>query len=98
MSTPEGDIKRAILDYLTARRIFHWVNQAGKIPGRRLLKTGITDILGCFNGKLLAIEVKAKTGKLTDEQAEFIYTVKQNGGIAFVARSVEDVEKVLETR
>lgn len=92
MSTPEGQIKRQILDWLKIKRIFHWTNQAGKIPGRKLLKVGIADILGCYNGRLLAIEVKAENGKLTDEQTKFIYDVKSNGGIAFVARSIEDVE------
>lgn len=96
MSTPEGDIKRKILTYLEARGIFHWVNQAGRIPGRKLIKTGVTDILGCFQGRMLAIEVKAPSGKLTDEQAEFIFAVRSAGGIAFVARSVEEVAQKLK--
>lgn len=95
MSTPEGEIKKQIIEWLKLKRIFHWTNQAGKIPGRKLLKVGIADILGIYNGRMLAIEVKAGTGKLTDEQAEFIYSVRTNGGIAFVARSIEDVEKGL---
>jgi hypothetical protein len=95
LATPEGLIKGAIVDWLRARKIFCWVNQAGKIPGRKLAKTGVTDILGIYNGRMLAIEVKAPTGKLTDEQAQFIWDVKSNGGLAFVARSVEDVEKAL---
>lgn len=96
MSTPEGAIKALICQYLKSNNIFHWVNQAGKIPGRKLIKTGVTDILGCYRGKMLAIEVKAPSGKLTDEQAEFIYAVRSNGGIAFVARSVEDVKENLK--
>lgn len=97
--TPEGLIKKAICDYLKARGVFHWINQTGKMPGRKLAKTGVTDLLGCFRGKLLAIEVKAPTGKLSDEQAEFIFSVREAGGIAFVARSIADVEKqlVIET-
>lgn len=94
--TPEGKIKREIQDYLEARHIFHWVNQAGKIPGRKLLKTGISDILGCFNGRLLAIEVKSESGRATKEQGQFIADVLFSGGIAFIARSLEDVRKELE--
>ncbi len=93
--TPEGRIKKSITDWLSAKRIFHWVNQAGKIPGRRLIKTGITDILGCYNGRLLAIEVKSEKGLVTLEQTRFMREVLENGGIAFVARSVEDVAKRL---
>lgn len=90
--TPEGDLKKQILDWLSAKQIFHWVNQAGRIPGRRLIKVGIADILGILKGgRFFAIEVKAKTGKLSDEQAEFIFAVRTAGGIAFVARSLDDV-------
>lgn len=94
--TPEGLIKREIQDYLEARNIFHWVNQAGRIPGRTLSKTGVSDLLGCFEGKLLAIEVKSEKGKLSDEQNQFLLDVKFHGGIGFMARSVEDVRKQLE--
>lgn len=31
MSTPEGQIKRQILDWLKLKHIFHWTNQAGKL-------------------------------------------------------------------
>lgn len=93
--TPEGKIKRQILDWLEMKKIFHWVYQSGKVPGRRLIRTGVPDILGAYKGRLLAIEVKAKTGKVSDEQMEFIYQVRMAGGIAFVARCVEDVEAEL---
>lgn len=93
--TPEGQIKKAIQDYLRAIGVFHWINQAGKVPGRTLAKKGVADLLGIYKGKLLAIEVKAPTGKVSDEQMEFIYSVRTHGGIAFVARSVDDVKKHL---
>jgi hypothetical protein len=96
MATPEGIVKKQILDYLKARGIFHWVNQAGRIPGRKLLKTGIADILGVFRGRMLAIEVKAPGEKPSDKQEEFIADVNRHGGIAFVAKSVDDVEHEFE--
>lgn len=43
----------------------------------------------------LAIEVKTPKGRLRPGQREFIDCVNRTGGIAFVARSVKDVEKYI---
>lgn len=94
--TPEGIIKKDICSYLRAIGVFHWVNQAGKVPGRTLAKKGVADLLGVYKGKLLAIEVKTEKGIVSEEQREFITAILLNGGIAFVARSVDDVKKNLE--
>lgn len=52
---------------------------------------GVPDILGCFQGKFLGIEVKTENGRLSPEQDRFIKNLNDAGGIAFVARSVDDV-------
>jgi hypothetical protein len=44
-------------------------------------------------GRLLAIEVKSAEGKPTPEQLAFLQAVVRAGGIAFVARSVKDVQE-----
>lgn len=46
-------------------------------------------------GRILAIEVKSKYGKVSDDQQTFLDTVRTAGGLAFIARSVEDVEQEL---
>lgn len=56
---------------------------------------GSPDIIGVFKGRFLGIEVKSKCGKLRPEQKEFLENIIKNGGIAFVAKSIEDVEKNL---
>jgi penicillin-binding protein-related factor A (putative recombinase) len=56
---------------------------------------GVSDIIGIFNGKFLAIEVKSAKGKLSEHQIEFLLNVESHGGIAIIARSVEDVEQAL---
>lgn len=43
-----------------------------------------------------AVEVKTPTGRLTKEQADFLDAVKSAGGIAFVARSVEEAERFIK--
>ena len=70
---------------------------------------GISDILGIlrlavqldgptqrwYNGRFLAIEVKRPGQKPTPDQQAFLAAVKANGGVAFIATSVEDVRKEL---
>lgn len=93
--TPEGKIKKEICEWLYAQGVFFWVQQAGKIPGRinrsKFLRNGVSDILGIYAGRMLAIEVKTSKGKVSDEQFEFLNSVKREGGVAFVARCLEDV-------
>jgi hypothetical protein len=51
----------------------------------------VADILGCYKGRLLAIEVKAPGGRLSDHQQVFMARVTKEGGIAIVAYSVDAV-------
>lgn len=82
----EKDITRAIRGLLNTLGIWHWKQWQGmgSYPG-------VADILGIYQGKLLAIEVKTLNGKVSDRQDAFIDQVNLRGGIAFVARSPDDV-------
>lgn len=58
---------------------------------------GVSDILGIFpDGKFLAIEIKTVNDKLSIEQLDFLENIKKKNGISIVARSVDDVLKVLQ--
>lgn len=97
--TPEGEIKHIICEWLSIRKCFFWIQQAGKIPGRinksKYLRNGISDILGIWKGQMLAIEVKVLGNKPTEEQKNFIKDVNESGGIGFIAYSLDDVMKKL---
>ena len=56
---------------------------------------GVPDIIGIFRGRFLGIEVKSKAGRLTTAQKIFIDEINMAGGIAFVARSIDDVAEKL---
>ena len=61
--------------------------------GRKIrtgLCVGSSDLIGYYREKFLAIEVKSKTGRVSFDQQNFINQVNASGGIAFVARSVEE--------
>jgi|SRR5579872_2540524 len=95
----EHQIQQAILQYLKVRGIFAWRNNTigvwdSKLGIYRKNTTikGVSDILGILpTGRFLAIEVKRKGGIVSDEQLEFNYTINKNGGLAFVAYSIDDV-------
>lgn len=53
---------------------------------------GMSDIMGILkDGRTLAIEVKSRTGIVAAHQHEFLNSISAAGGVAFVARSVDDV-------
>jgi len=82
----EADITRNVRKLLNYHGIFH-----SKIWQGMMSAKGISDIIGCYKGRYFAIEVKRPGGKPTSFQEKFLENVKRAGGIAIVARSVDDV-------
>lgn len=87
----EAVLTKAIRQLLKSVGIFHY-----KAWGGPMSVPGIPDIIGCFKGRFIGIEVKAQNGKVSDYQRDFIDAINQAGGLAFVARSVDDVIEQLE--
>lgn len=102
---PEKEIVKQICSWIFLHRGFVFIHDSVGIYDKRTRRfrtntnpyriRGVSDILGIWRRKFLAIEVKSKTGSVTPEQERFIAAVRQHGGIAFVARSIEDVEREL---
>ena len=78
------------------------INEIHKLPNSWVVKVisanknGCPDILACVDGKFVAIEVKTKQGAVSKLQHFQINKIKEAGGYAFIARSVEDIEKNLK--
>jgi len=95
----EKDIQKQILMLLKKHPKIQWVarfNSGTFMDGDRYIKSnsqdGMSDILGMFKGgRLIAIECKSRTGKVKPNQQDFLDLINAGGGLAFVARSVEDV-------
>jgi hypothetical protein len=59
------------------------------------LPAGFADLFGLYQGRFVAIEVKSRRGVVSTAQQRFIASVQANGGLAGVARSVEDAMKII---
>jgi len=97
-SKPEAAALCEVLMALRASPAVAWCERqntgAAKV-GNRFIRfgwPGCADILGQLSdGRFLAVEVKAPTGKPSTEQSLFLARINQAGGLGFVARNCRDV-------
>lgn len=59
-------------------------------------RNGVPDILGCYKGHFIAVEVKRPGNKPTELQQAHIDDINQKQGHAIVAYSVDEVETMLK--
>jgi len=99
---PEAAALVEVLKALKAHPAVSWcerMNSGAARIGARFVRFGFTgcpDVLGQLrDGRVLACEVKAKSGRLRPEQSIFLERVRGAGGVAFVARDCRDVLREL---
>lgn len=78
-----------------------WRNNTGSLPnphGGRISfgLVGSPDILGCYYGRFVGIEVKTPTGRQSDQQRKFQAALTRSGGVYIVARSADDALTALQ--
>lgn len=100
---PEAQIRNAIMDWLRLNRLKAWIHDSMGVwskergcylrrNGRHMIR-GLPDIHGVLpGGRFFAIEVKTATGRVSPEQKQQIQEINDAGGLAFVARSLKDLE------
>ena len=100
----EHQTQSAILDMIRLRGgVATRVNSGSAVFKRdgvtnviRGAEKGTSDILACYKGRYLAIEVKYGKGTVTLDQLVFLESVRSAGGITCVAYSVDKVERLLD--
>ena len=90
--TPEGKVKARVKAWLQARGIWNCTP-----IGSQFGNAGVPDILCCWDGKFLGIEVKApgKRGNTTDMQDRQLAGIRASGGTAIVVDDVSQLESLL---
>ena len=86
----EAAVTAQIRGMLNTLGIFHWkvYQTLGCMPG-------VSDIIACYNGRLVAIEVKRPNGRPTAQQQRFLDMINRSGGLGIVARSADGVIRAL---
>ena len=104
---PEAGVLSAVLKVLSIHPAVAWVRRmntgAFKIGEGRSARffragfVGCSDIIGQMkDGRFLAIECKSASGKLSEAQINFIDTVRASGGVAGMARSIDDALLIIK--
>lgn len=99
----EAQILKAVMKLLKAHpkvaRV--WRQNSGTFQvGERFVRAntahGMSDIMGILkDGRTLAVEVKTRIGRVEQHQWDFLRSINDAGGLAFVARSVDDAVNAL---
>lgn len=87
----EKNIENKIKKYLKSKGAYYF-----KHHGNQFSQVGVPDIIVCYKGRFIGIEVKNETGKTSPLQDINLKMINDNGGIGIVARKVEDVSKVID--
>jgi len=93
-TTPEGRVKAKVKALLKKYNIYHFMPATGGYG-----RSGVPDIIGCANGKFIAIECKAGSGKLTPLQSRELALIEEAGGVVYVINetSLESLESALRS-
>ena len=110
INASESEIQRAVIEYLKIMEnmghlLFIRNNSfSGKIMRKdtsvgyiKNSKKGSPDILILFPNKFVQVELKTRIGKLSKAQEEWQKKSEKLGHVFKIARSVDDVERIVKT-
>lgn len=87
----EKAIENKIKQYLKTVEDLYFFKEHGGLYGT----AGVPDIICCYKGRFIALEVKAPDGKPTALQDATIRRIIGAGGIARIVRSLEEVKSII---
>ena len=87
----ESSIQRAILKYLKSLGLYCWTIKISICNER-----GAPDIICCYKGFFVGLEVKTPRGRPSQIQKTQILRINNARGRAKVVRSVEEVKELLK--
>ena len=90
--TPEAKVKKKVKELLDQMGVYHF-SPMQNCMGR----AGIPDIIGCLEGKFIAIECKAGKGTTTALQERELTRIQNAGGLALVVNE-ENINQLWEIK
>lgn len=88
--TPEGKVKKEILDYLKSHKILH------RVYGSQANAFGFPDIDVWYGGTYIGVEVKAANGKATQLQENIGQALRDAGCYSVFPRSLDEFVEVIK--
>ncbi len=85
------ELTNQIIDFIYRQGGYAWrASSVGVFDSKRAMfrasaKKGVSDILACFKGQLIAVEIKIGKDRLSPEQEGFLMNVSAAGGNTFIA-------------
>jgi Holliday junction resolvase len=94
-TTPEGKVKAKVRALLKKHNVYHFMPATGGYG-----RSGVPDIIGCYNGCFFAIECKAGSNKPTALQLRELDNIAKAGGDIFIINetNVDQIEAFLIAR
>ena len=97
----EKHIQKSIIDYLSYRKDLYFIRS-----GSGLIKTekgkyfksgkpGCPDVIVCYKGRFIGLEIKTSKGKQSQIQKITESLIKECGGEYYIVKSLDDVLKIL---
>ena len=104
MKIKEKEAQKAIMEWLSWKKIFYYRNNSGvmasEYKGKRSFvrfgAVGSPDIICVIKGQFVGIEVKGTGGKQSDHQKDFEKRLVDAGGKYILAIGISEVEKALQ--
>ena len=93
MGTPESKVKLKVMKYLKEMDTYHFYPVTGGYG-----KSGVPDIVGCYQGMFFGLECKAGKNKPTPLQEKNLKDIRDAGGVALVINeeNVDDVVRLIQ--
>jgi hypothetical protein len=88
--TPEAKVKKKVVAHLKNLGAYYFYPVTGGYG-----KSGVPDIIGCFEGRFFGIECKAGKNKPTELQKKNLRDIGLAGGIAMVVNE-DNIDQVVE--
>lgn len=88
--TPEGKVKDKVVKQLKKIGAYFFFPATGGYG-----RSGVPDIVGCFEGRFFAIECKAPGKKPTALQSREMDLIRKSGGCVLMYDGTEPVEDIM---
>ena len=95
MSKASAELTNQVIDHIYRFGGYAWrassvgVFDTKQMHFRAAAKKGVSDVLAVYKGRLIAVEIKIGTDKLSDEQNGFMRNIEHAGGVAIIAIDFE---------